>query len=479
MMTVNNQTNRGRALLLSWVLAGLFSGCVGTTPHTQYRTHVPNPSVSGDPLGSFVTLTNLPDAAFTDRVDNRMVENYAEFLFSVVEFDDQGKLWDKRQLDALHQMAQDDVAQNNGAVLVTFVHGWDENAQVNNGTVWAFRRLLYQLYKVETNMDASSGSPRRIVGVYVGWRGRSQRLPLVKWLTFWNRKNTAHKIGRGDMDELLVHLDDLKTELSKPSEANRRATRLVVVGHSFGGAIVYSALDNILKESTLSSLVPYERGEIKTPRRIRAGAADLVVLVNPAFEGLLYSGLAEATAGTKQYNPRQTTVLMTIGAENDQATGIAFPAGQFFPSLVQNFKPNSQERALSITSLGHCTNYFTHHLFSSTGTNATPETAAARRYKPLNLKPWQRPVAPSTETVDWTQLVPPDHEWALEPWPKGTVRPKNEPFMVVTASKAVVDNHTGIWGKTLLEFLRDFIVAQDHLQRHLDRTIPASSDEKR
>src|SRR5271167_5194206 len=133
-------------------------------------------------------------------------------------------------------------------------------------------------------------------------------------------------------------------------------------------AIVFSALDNILKKNTLSSLLPFQHGETNTVGLITAGSADLVVLLNPAFETLLYSGLAHASMGCTNFDPQQTTLLMTIGAENDSATGGAFPAGQFFPSLLQNFKTGSDERAMNCTALGHYSPYFDCQLSSNAGT---------------------------------------------------------------------------------------------------------------
>jgi pimeloyl-ACP methyl ester carboxylesterase len=460
------------SILISSILLAFMSGCVGTTPHVQLRTLASADPFGSDSLGSFTATTNLSDRAFKDKVGERIVESYQEFNLSVVEFDDQGKFWNKeQQLGGLHELAQDDIAKKNGAIIVVFAHGWFENADVLNPTVGCFRHLLYQLSLTEQSSNASR--PRRIVGVYVGWRGGSQRLPLVKWLTFWNRKETAHKIGRGDMDELMVHLDDLKHELSLGDESpEKHATRLVIVGHSFGGAIMYSALDNILKENTLKNVMPFERGETNAVGVISGGAADLVVLINPAFEALLYSGLAEAASSCTNYNPDQTTILMTIGAENDQATGIAFPVGQFFPALVQNFKPNSEERILNRTSLGHYQRYFDYELSTNAVTQTGPATASQKRRTGFHLRPLGGENLHMLSSTNASGLpvegirsmlnLLPDRSWKLEPYKSNPVPPAHSPFLVIAATKPVVDNHTGIWGDTLIEFLRDFIVEEDY-----------------
>jgi len=52
---------------------------------------------------------------------------------------------------------------------------------------------------------------------------------------------------------------------------------LIIVGHSFGGMVVYSALAQSLIEAA-SSIAPH----------VGTRFADLVLLVNPAFEAVRY-----------------------------------------------------------------------------------------------------------------------------------------------------------------------------------------------
>jgi hypothetical protein len=313
-------------------------------------------------------------------------------------------------------------------------------------------------------------------------------LPILQSLTFWPRKKAAHKIGRGDMDELLVHLDNLKRRLSvSGATARTNATRLVVIGHSFGGAIVFSALDNILKKNTLASVLPFEHGETNTVGLITAGSADLVVLLNPAFETLLYSGLAHATMGCTNFDPQQTTLLMTIGAQNDTATGTAFPVGQFFPSLLQNFKTGSDERVMNRTALGHYTRYFDCQLSSNAGTNATPDSASVKSHKTIRSHHYSKAEKEHVQTVA-TATKPnygicamlhdafPDSQWKLVPLQRQagpSDPPVNSPFLVITATPDIVDNHTGIWGDPLGDFIRNFIEAHDARKSQFEASAPA------
>jgi pimeloyl-ACP methyl ester carboxylesterase len=475
--------SRAPRIIICGLAVCLLSGCVGTTPHAQIRTVAVNDPWGKDILGNYVDTTNLPNEALTNKIGERIVESYNEFDLSFVEFDDQGKFWNRdQQLGALDKLADDPQAKQRGAVILVFVHGWQENADVANPTVACFRQMLHRWSQDEGD------DGRRILGVYVGWRGRSQQLPILTSLTFWPRKKAAHKIGRGDMDELLVHLDDLKRRLSaNGTPGTKAATRLVVIGHSFGGAIVFSALDNILKKNTLASVLPFEHGETNKVGLITAGSADLVVLLNPAFETLLYSGLAHATMGCTNFDPEQTTLLMTIGAQNDSATGTAFPVGQFFPSLLQNFKGGSDERVMNRTALGHYTRYFDCQLSSNAGTNASPDSASVKSHKPIRSRHYSKADKEHVRTVT-AETKPnygicamlhdafPDSQWKLTPLQRQMGPPDppvNSPFLVITATPDIVDNHTGIWGDPLGDFIRNFIEAHDARKAQFENATPA------
>ena len=296
-------------------------------------------------------------------------------------------------------------------------------------------------------------------------------MPLLKYLTFWTRKQAAHKNGRGDLDELLVHEGDLKRRLTALEPPDKRyGTRLVVIGHSFGGAIVFSALDNILKKNTLESIVPFQHGESNEVGVIRAGDTDLVVLLNPALETLLYSGLVEATTNCTQFNLYQNTVLMTIAAQNDSATGVDFPVGQFFPTLLQNFKPNSDERVMNKTALGHYEPFFDYRLTGIGHTNSEAATASDKEDSDIEISRRRRAPLPALSEGLLAQMgVFTNRQWNLFPYPGNPPSRERAPFLVISATPDIVDNHTGIWGNALVDFLRDFIAAHDDRQAEIKR----------
>ena len=90
-----------------------------------------------------------------------------------------------------------------------WVHDRKNNAAYDNENVEMFRAELTELGKAEQNQSGpDQHPPRKIVGVYAGWRGLSAKWEPFKELSFWERKNTAHKIGYGAMTEPLADLSN-------------------------------------------------------------------------------------------------------------------------------------------------------------------------------------------------------------------------------------------------------------------------------
>ncbi|MDF5954924.1 hypothetical protein P4110_05960 [Pseudomonas aeruginosa] len=121
--------------------------------------------------------------------------------------------------------------------MVVFIHGWKHNAGRDDGNVASFNKALANL--------ASSGvlGKRRLVGLYVGWRGKSMHGLYSENLTYWDRKAVAEEVGRGGVAELLAQLERID---------RKDRNYLVIVGHSFGGAITLGALHDPLLERLLA-----------------------------------------------------------------------------------------------------------------------------------------------------------------------------------------------------------------------------------
>lgn len=346
------------ALLLVLSAAFAVSACA---PHQIYRTDY-SLCVSDEPE---------TECEIHALQANRDVANPEQgYVLGFIEFDDQGQLFDRRQmravLDRVFELAS---PEDQDLLMVVFVHGWKHSAAPGDGNIATFRRVLERLSATETRIgQRSEKKPRKVVGLYLGWRGGSVALPLVKELTFWDRKKTAHKVGRGGVTEVLNRIELVRQTKGSVTGTDGLGTRLVVVGHSFGGAVVFSALSQILESGFIHTVGP--AGQVSNPR----GFGDLVVLINPAFEAERYAPLSDMSTERGTYFQSQLPVLAVLTSEADDATGRAFPVGRWFSTLFEKTRDMQRDNGVTgevetinqhdanITAVGHFDPYITHSL---------------------------------------------------------------------------------------------------------------------
>jgi hypothetical protein len=251
-------------------------------------------------------------------------DTHSEYMLGFVEIDDQGQLRDRQQMYALIKKLYDTAAKESVLINV-FVHGWHHNAEPGDSNIEGFKKALAGFSQFENKKK--SGQKRKVIGVYVGWRGESVTVPVINGLTFWERKNTAHDVGYLGVTELLLKLEEIanvRSSIEPPIKS-----RLVVIGHSFGGAVVYSATSQIL----LGRFVDSQPGKGFTDSA--KGFGDLVVLLNPAFEALRYSPAFDLGQSRCSYFSGQAPKLAILTSETDYATGMAFPLGRAFNTFFE------------------------------------------------------------------------------------------------------------------------------------------------
>lgn len=381
------------------VALALLCGC---SPSRPFRTDLvtaqtlscPQERVHGDPNCATATPEVDPSA----------------YELHFVEFDDQGWPYPPAKtaavgvggdassqidhvmarLTALLQEGEDDLS------LVLYVNGWKHNAHVQDTDVGKFRQLLKATGELEKQRHARPnawGKPRKVIGIYVGWRGKSWELPgpLLN-LTFWTRKSAAQRIAQGGVQELFSRLRTLQAYYNDPKSNSECAgvrtipyltrhcrIRSLMIGHSFGGWILYSAVAGALMQNVNASRdLPQETA---SPLQVQP-IADLIVLINPAFEASRFEPLFEAArrSAPKRYHP---PVLVMITSEADWANRYAFPAGRFFNTIFEHpYTTHDEEIAMKHTP-GFVERYLTHDLKKSTDPcqksngKAVPESAAA------------------------------------------------------------------------------------------------------
>lgn len=365
-------------LHISRVLAGvavcclivLWAGCTGLK---QYRT---------DDRACDGTTSNAACRASS-------IELTTNYLLGLVEFDDQGWLWNRKQMDAvLDSLASED--STNGLLIMVYVHGWKHNAAWDDDNVAMFRTNLTELAEMERQLSRDGGGkPRRVAGVYVGWRGLSSNIGVFSQLSFWDRKNTAHEVGRGGVTELYSRLEDLRnnSRVLHAREPGRKQTQLIIIGHSFGGALTYSALAPLLVERAVQSSSNQSVGTVK-------GFGDLVVLINPAFEAARFEVLYNITTNRHWYSTNQPVNLVIFTSKSDNATKFWFKLGRRSSTLFEKYRDSDQKNA-NQTAIGHDAPFITHDLVYLTNNPLfAPATNTAAKPKP-SPKPKRNPTVKS------------------------------------------------------------------------------------
>lgn len=277
-----------------------------------------------------------------------------------VEFDDQGWIENSSQLQRPHSDFLDSLFDQledlhtfyaaRGLSLVVFVHGWHHSAKANDENVRAFRRVLGDLASVEGGKDGGKAG-RRVIGIYVGWRGDSLTIPYVNGVTFWDRKNSAEKVAQGSSREFFSRLDTFRERADRQKakgEAGR--VRMLTIGHSFGGLITFKSVSGAFLEAAVRYNVDRDFSRM----------GDLVVIVNPAFEGSRYEPLKIAGQRLKNVSSKQLPVVIVATSEADWATGVAFPIARTINTIFES-TPGDESKANTRT-VGHNDRYTTHKL---------------------------------------------------------------------------------------------------------------------
>jgi hypothetical protein len=341
----------------------------------------------------------------------------------------------------------------NGIVLIVFVHGWKHNADPSDNNVEALRAVLTQLSLAE---KAQNDHPaRKVVGVYVGWRGLSQTIEPFKELSFWGRKETAHKVGGyGALTELLVVMERIQKESLRKLPDDSARTELVIIGHSFGAAALYSALGQIITERFVNTVAQ------PRPRRLKP-LGDQVILLNPAFEAARYFDLDQLARTYTKYSADQRPVLSIFTSDTDWATHFVFPIGRFFSTIFESNRDSAQKQAVRQT-IGWFKPFITHRLdydpeaqFPTTRNSVAtkqslPEDAAFLRQSHEKIKDRRQ---------EWVSESGPSLEY---PFDKSVLKPvasfpARDPFLIVSVDRRIMDGHNDITNPVLLNFIREYI----------------------
>src|SRR5215469_1242684 len=355
------------------------------TPVKEIRTEIPDQTQAARSApGAILTApTELPsecNVGSAAKGENRhMFEDYGSFLMAFAEFDDQGWSYDgDRQLTAIRARLKNELRDpayiDADFVVVLFVHGWHHNARDNDCNVQEARQML-RIASEQFDQAIKDGRfkrKRRVFGIYVGWRGESVNAAGLRYSTVMDRRDTAEKVAKGSVRQLLADLHEqqliAQAAASDRTDPADRAARMytTVVGHSFGGLIVFNALSQQLT-SDLTAVADV----VCTPGGVTGVTRawpDVVVLINPAFEATRFeplNRLADRAAGCG-YQAKHP-LLMVITADNDRWTGGVFTTGRHLTTLFEGYDESTspsraKESNANLRAIGFVDRYRTHRL---------------------------------------------------------------------------------------------------------------------
>ena len=441
---------------LTAAVLGVF-GLGACAPHEMYHTVYPEVCVSAKPAPSpdceTHALQQWPTAESRDG-------NRNHYLLGFIEFDDQGQLWNRKQMSAVVTELKKR-ALGHELLIVVFVHGWKHSAAPGDENIDTFRNALAQLSDAEAQIAEDLRTVKReVVGVYLGWRGGSVTLKGLKEFTFWDRKNTAQKVGHGGVTEVLSRLERIKKD-NDGTESGRSRTRLVVVGHSFGGLVVHTALTQILQDRFVQTA---DRAGVKSNIE---GFADLVVLINPAFEAMQFSSLSDMATERNGYSASQLPLILEMTSEADSATGFWFPWGRRVSTWFEETRPDQKrlnavtqkdetidQSHANITAIGHFEPYRTHRLYPLDDR----EHAAADRSKlKLDLRASVK-LFKKTST-EWADDTPGSTiEFGLVKLKRTDTSAGRNPYLLAFVDKRLITGHNDIDDPRIIEFVKQLIL---------------------
>jgi hypothetical protein len=485
---------------LVFTLAVLVSGCSITTRYQRRGVETPLDAVR---LSDFENPTDGVDAQIN--MEARSVEHFKEPSFDVgiIEFTEEGFV-NSAQESKVMKLVDDTVdAAPKGTILVVFAHGWHHACRTCDDNLTCFRRVMNELA-----LDEAHGKHRRVVGVYLAWRGRVFENEQLDYATIWNRKPVAEHIGRTGAKEVLFKLHEAWARHATPGD--QHPVIMVSVGHSLGGAMLLSAIRGRLTGNIDDIIHPGhtgvyrviraagERHHAETRKALRARFGDLVVLVNPAVEAARYGEfdndlrdvrtLTESDAElrahrmppdkNKPYDDAQLPVMLTISSTNtaDWPNGILFPISRVF-SVFNLFGNPALPQWSELAALGHYGASITHTLhFDSKGRSINeqqaPPCGCAGDWESRVLPLQKFDVTAPTQTLSATAAGNPvTYSFDLTPGracddPRRGCRgwDPHSPFVVIGTDPSVIKGHNDIFNPVFVGFLRMYVSAIERQQ---------------
>jgi hypothetical protein len=333
--------------LIKVLFLGLITGC---TPNKQLRTE-------------FIESNCLWG---TTDCSKSAMEHYLEYDLGFIEFTERGNLYDRKSSQRVLNYIQEQADTEEGTAVFVFVHGWKHTAKYDDSNVVQFREFLSRAAENEVV------GKRKVIGLYLGWRGEVTSLPILKEATYWARKSVAEEVGAGGATEIFARLHQILVAQasSRSDEDSLYKNSFVIIGHSFGGAIVLSALHDVLLNDLVAAGASFSDMPLACKKINRF--ADALILLNPAIEANKVVLLKEAAARCL-FDAKQAPLMHVLSSDGDTATRLFFPMGEY-ANIASPLSPKQlkrrimgkdivlDERQLSLTTVGNIEQFRTAYL---------------------------------------------------------------------------------------------------------------------
>jgi hypothetical protein len=302
---------------------------------------------------------------------------------------------------------------------VMYIHGWKHDSDPGDTDLKNFSALIQ-------NLRIRHAAKKQVIGIYIGWNAKSPLPGPLENISFWVKKRNADRIAQSAVVTKIVSAVG-----SIVARAPNRRDQFVAIGHSFGARILFSATAQSLVYGAEQAHPGHPGGEYGLVR----GAADAIILLNPAFEASRFSALDDVSRKDERFAATQSPLLISVSTDNDLATKWAFPIGQWLGSA-------RSER--ETTTLGNYSPYMTHSLAPHNQHSEIAEhsgiadcfNAGGLLLRRLGRNESSRVVHPGN------------------------------PFIVANTTASVIDGHNGIWEPRFGNWLAELIAAlESHNQK--------------
>jgi hypothetical protein len=412
-------------------------------------------------LFAVVASSFLPGCAMYNYPQETLDDTTGPFDFHVIQADDQGSLWSTLDAQRILDRVQT-LSQTQNTLIVLFIHGWHHNAAADDPNLLDFRRTLTALNdeiskpkRQELRLDKTGRPSTRIVGIYVGWRGRS--LPwYLDYFTFWGRKPTAERVGEGDVSEFIERLQRLYLRANATAaERKTPIVGLVTIGHSFGGQVLWKSLGRQLeiplaeRAPRMSNSLTPSSGEQEAVRVPIDSLGDLNILVNPALEAYQFARV-DALYRQLKYPSTQTPQVIVFSAENDTARALWFPLAR---GVTWPFRPtfrsenDGYQGQLYGKALGDLEQQLTHDLTREPGDDDSLNQDDLLSEHTILDYDFTKPTS-----FDGIRMSP---RPSTDPQAAGRI--PYSPVLVVESKNKIIDGHNGIFQDGLREFLTKYV----------------------